>query len=107
MRLEGNVQAVVAPGAASWSRKQLDELARSWRNRGRARRLHREGDGRRNHFAARKESRRGRLKKLARSCRRKAGDLIVAAAAKEQIAHTDTSLAWRARFASTWATSSI
>src|ERR1700675_1325342 len=27
LRIEGNVQAVVAPGAASWSRKQLDELA--------------------------------------------------------------------------------
>ena len=26
MHIEGNVQAVVAPGAASWSRKQLDEL---------------------------------------------------------------------------------
>ena len=27
LHIEGNVQAVVAPGAASWSRKQLDELA--------------------------------------------------------------------------------
>src|ERR1700691_693769 len=27
LQLEGNVQALVAPGAASWSRKQLDELA--------------------------------------------------------------------------------
>ena len=27
LRIEGNVQAVVAPGAAAWSRKQLDELA--------------------------------------------------------------------------------
>ena len=26
MHIEGNVQAVVAPGAAAWSRKQLDEL---------------------------------------------------------------------------------
>src|SRR6201999_4603607 len=26
LRIEGNVQAVVAPGAASYSRKQLDEL---------------------------------------------------------------------------------
>ncbi|MGC2421971.1 MAG: aspartate--tRNA ligase, partial [Candidatus Acidiferrales bacterium] len=26
LHIEGNVQAVVAPGAASWSRKQLDEL---------------------------------------------------------------------------------
>ena len=26
LRFEGNVQAVVAPGAAAWSRKQLDEL---------------------------------------------------------------------------------
>ena len=26
MHFEGNVQAVVAPGAAAWSRKQLDEL---------------------------------------------------------------------------------
>ena len=27
LHIEGNVQAVVAPGAAAWSRKQLDELA--------------------------------------------------------------------------------
>ena len=27
MQIEGNVQAVVAPGAAAWSRKQLDELS--------------------------------------------------------------------------------
>ncbi len=26
LHFEGNVQAVVAPGAAAWSRKQLDEL---------------------------------------------------------------------------------
>ena len=27
MNFEGKMQAVVAPGAATWSRKQLDELA--------------------------------------------------------------------------------
>src|SRR5262249_13043691 len=34
LHFEGNVQAVVAPGAASWSRKQLDELSESAKSAG-------------------------------------------------------------------------
>ena len=52
LHFEGNVQAVVAPGAAAWSRKQLDELSRARESGGSARRLHRESDGRGNYLAA-------------------------------------------------------
>ena len=38
LHLEGNVQALVAPGAASFSRKQLDELGEKAKGAGRARR---------------------------------------------------------------------
>ena len=93
LHFEGNVQAVVAPGAAAWSRKQLDELAEAAKSAGARRRLHRESDGGRNQFAARKNSRRGRVEEIVpRRSARKPGDLIVAVAAKEQIPHTDTSL---------------
>jgi aspartyl-tRNA synthetase len=92
LRLEGNVQAVVAPGAASWSRKQLDELAEAAKSAG-ARGVYTvkvtpEG------ITSPLEKNLGAvaLKKLAEAVSAKPGDLIVAAAAKEQIAHTDTSL---------------
>jgi aspartyl-tRNA synthetase len=92
LRLEGNVQAVVAPGAASWSRKQLDELAEAAKSAG-ARGVYTvkvtpEG------ITSPLEKNLGAdgLKKLVDAVGAKPGDLIVAAAAKEQIAHTDTSL---------------
>ncbi len=92
LRLQGNVQAVVAPGAASWSRKQLDELAEAAKSAG-ARGVYTvkvtpEG------VTSPLEKNLGAdgLKKLVDAVGAKPGDLIVAAAAKEQIAHTDTSL---------------
>jgi aspartyl-tRNA synthetase len=92
-RIEGNVQAVVAPGAAAWSRKQLDELGEFAK-----------GAGARGVYTAKvtaegisspleKTLGAETLKKLAEAVGAKPGDLIVAAAAKEQIPHTDTSLA--------------
>ena len=51
LQIEGNVQALVAPGAAGYSRKQLDELDGEREVGGRARRLYREGDGGRDHSA--------------------------------------------------------
>ena len=92
LRIEGNVQAVVAPGAASWSRKQLDELAEIAKSAG-ARGVYTvkvtaEGIT----SALEKNLGADGLKKLAEAVGAKAGDLIVAAAAKEQIAHNDTSL---------------
>jgi aspartyl-tRNA synthetase len=88
----GNVQAVVAPGAAAWSRKQLDELAEFAKGAGAkgvyTAKVTTEGisSGLEKTFGAEG------LKKLAEAVGAKSGDLIVAAAAKEQIEHTDTSL---------------
>jgi aspartyl-tRNA synthetase len=93
MHIEGNVQAVVAPGAAAWSRRQLDELGEFAKGAG-ARGVYivkvtAEG------ISSPLEKTLGveTLKKLAEAVGAKAGDLIVATAAKEQIPHTDTSLA--------------
>jgi len=92
LHIEGNVQAVVAPGAASWSRKQLDELAETAKAAG-ARGVYTvkvTAEG----VSSPLEKNLGTdvLKKLAEAVGAKPGDLIVAAAAKEQIAHSDTSL---------------
>src|ERR1700722_18512886 len=92
MHIEGNVQAVVAPGAASWSRKQLDELGEFAKSAG-ARGVYTvkvaaEGVS----SPLEKTLGADALKKLAEKVGGKASDLIVATAAKEQIPHTDTSL---------------
>ena len=92
LHFEGNVQAVVATGAASWSRKQLDELAEAAKAAG-ARGVYTAkvtAEG----ITSPLEKNLGAegLKKLAASVGAKHGDLIVAAAAKDQIPHTDTSL---------------
>jgi aspartyl-tRNA synthetase len=92
MHFEGNVQAVAAPGAAAWSRKQLDELGEIGKSAG-ARGVYTvkvTAEG----ISSPLEKTLGAegLKKLAEAVGAKAGDLIVAAAAKEQIAHNDTSL---------------
>jgi aspartyl-tRNA synthetase len=92
LQIEGNVQAVVAPGAASWSRKQLDELGEFAKSAG-ARGVYTvkvAAEG----VTSPLEKTLGpeTLKKLAEAVGAKPGDLIVAAAAKEQIEHNDTSL---------------
>ena len=92
LQIEGNVQAVVAPGAASWSRKQLDELGEFAKSSG-ARGVYTvkvAAEG----IISPLEKTLGpeTLKKLAEAVAAKPGDLIVAAAAKEQIEHNDTSL---------------
>ncbi|MFY9754138.1 MAG: aspartate--tRNA ligase [Candidatus Acidiferrales bacterium] len=93
LQIVGNVQAVVAPGAAAWSRKQLDELAEFAKSAG-ARGVYTvkvTAEG----IASGLEKTLGAegLKKLAEAVGAKAGDLIVASAAREQIDHDDTSLA--------------
>jgi len=92
LHFEGNVQAVVATGGASWSRKQLDELAEFGKSAG-ARAVYTvkvtpEG------VVSPLEKNLGAetLKKMAAELGARPGDLIVAAAAKEQIPHSDTSL---------------
>jgi aspartyl-tRNA synthetase len=92
LQIAGNVQAVVAPGAASWSRKQLDELGEFAKTAG-ARGVYTvkvAAEG----ITSPLEKTLGpeALKKLAEAVGAKPGDLIVAAAAKEQIEHNDTSL---------------
>jgi aspartyl-tRNA synthetase len=89
MHLEGKVFALVAPGAATFSRKQLDELA----EKGKA-------IGARGVYTAKvaaegitssleKNVGAENLKKMAEAVGAKAGDLIVAVAAKEQIPGTE------------------
>jgi aspartyl-tRNA synthetase len=90
--LKGNVQAVVAPGAAAWSRKQLDELAEFAKSIG-ARGIYTvkvtaEGIS----SPLEKQLGSDALKKLSEAVGARSGDLLVATAAKEQILHSDTSL---------------
>jgi len=92
LQIAGNVQAVVASGAATWSRKQLDELGEFAKSAG-ARGIYTvkvAAEG----ITSPLEKTLGpeALKKLAEVVGAKPGDLIVAAAAKEQIEHNDTSL---------------
>ncbi len=84
LQLEGNVFALAAPGAASYSRKQLDELAEK------AKSLHARGayfvkvtpEG----VTSTVEKMIGaeNVKKLAEACGAKAGDLVVAVSAADQ-----------------------
>jgi len=89
---EGNVQAVVAPGAATWSRKQLDELTEQTKSAGAKAvytiKVTAEG------ITSSLEKNLGaeKLKELAAKVGAKPGDLIVAVTAKRQIPHSDTSL---------------
>ena len=83
---------MVAPGAASWSRKQLDELAEFAKGAG-ARGVYTvkvTAEG----VASPLEKNLGAegLKQLAAELQAKPGDLIVAVAAKEQVEHSDRSL---------------
>ncbi len=92
IHFEGNVQAVVGPGAAAWSRKQLDEIGEIGKAVG-ARGVYTikvTAEG----ISSPLEKTLGAegLKKLAETVGAKTGDLIVAVAAKDQIAHNDTSL---------------
>jgi aspartyl-tRNA synthetase len=86
------VQAVVAPGAAAWSRKQLDELTEFAKSAG-ARGVY-TVKVTAEVISSPLEKNLGAegLKNLAAELGAKPGDLIVATAAKEQIPHTDTSL---------------
>jgi aspartyl-tRNA synthetase len=90
MHIEGSVFALAAPGAAAFSRKQLDELAE------RAKAL-----GARGVYTAKiaaegvtssleKNLGAANLQKLAAAVGAKAGDLIVAVSAKEQIPGTES-----------------
>jgi len=89
LRLEGNVQAMVAPGAATFSRKQLDELTEKAKSLG-ARGVYTikvTPEGATSPLA--KNLGAETLKKIAAEVSAKPGDLIVVVTAKEQIPGTD------------------
>jgi aspartyl-tRNA synthetase len=91
MHIEGSVQALGAPGAAAFSRKQLDEIAEKAKSLG-ARGVYTikvTAEG----VASPLEKNLGAetLKKIAASVDAKPGDLVVAVTAKEQIPGTDAS----------------
>jgi aspartyl-tRNA synthetase len=92
LHLDGNVQALVAPSAAAWSRKQIDELAEFAKSIGGQSlytvKVTAEGVS----SPLEKQLGTDNLKKLAEALGAKSGDLLVATAAKEQIPHSDTSL---------------
>ena len=97
--IEGSVFALAAPGAAGYSRKQLDELTEKAKSNGargayfvklRFRRssLH----ASRRFFRVvhpRKIARRGKREETGRACDAKSGDLVVAVSAKQQIKGTE------------------
>src|ERR1019366_7750539 len=89
MHIEGRVQALAAPGAAAFSRKQLDEIA------GKAKSLGARGVYTINVTAEgvtsplEKNLGAEALKKIAAAVEAKPGDLVVAVTAKEQIPGTD------------------
>src|SRR5262249_34655429 len=83
LQIEGNVFALAAPGAAGYSRKQLDELTEKAKALG-ARgayfvKLAPEGTT----STVEKTIGAENVKKLAEACSAKAGDLVVAVSAKE------------------------
>ena len=89
LQIEGNVFALAAPGGASYSRKQLDELTEKAKAAG-ARgayfvKLTPEGTT----STVEKLIGAENVKKLAKTCEAKTGDLVVAVSAKEQIKGTE------------------
>jgi len=90
LQIEGNVFALAAPGAAGYSRKQLDELSEKAKSFG-ARgayfvKLAPEGTT----STVEKLIGADNVKKLAEACGAKPGDLVVAVSAKQQIKGTES-----------------
>jgi len=90
LQIEGNVFALAAPGGASYSRKQLDELSEKAKSLG-ARgayfvKLAPEGTTSTVEKLIGVEN----VKKLADACDAKTGDLVVAVSAKEQVKGTES-----------------
>jgi aspartyl-tRNA synthetase len=89
LQIEGNVFAFAAPGASSYSRKQLDELTEKAKAHGAGGayfvKLAAEGTT----STVEKLLGAENVKKLAEACGAKTGDLVVAVSAKEQIKGTE------------------
>jgi len=89
LQIEGNVFALAAPGAAGYSRKQLDELTEKAKSLG-ARGAYVVKVGTEGLISTvEKLIGADSVKKLAEASEAKAGDLVVAVAAKEQIKGTE------------------
>jgi aspartyl-tRNA synthetase len=89
LQIEGNVFALAAPGAADYSRKQLDELTEKAKSLGARGAYFVKVAAEGLNSTVEKLIGSDNVKKLAEACRAKAGDLVVAIAAKEQIKGTE------------------
>ena len=89
LQIEGNVFALAAPGAADYSRKQLDELTEKAKSLGARGAYFVKVAAEGLNSTVEKLIGSDNVKKLAEACRAKAGDLVVAIAAKEQIEGTE------------------
>ena len=89
LHIEGHVQAIAAPGAATFSRKQLDEIAEKAKGLG-ARGVYTMKVGAEGVTSPLEKNLGAEaLKEIAAAVEAKPGDLIVAVTAKEQIPGTD------------------
>src|SRR5882724_10368552 len=89
LQIEGNVFALAAPGAAGYSRKQLDELTEKAKSLGARGAYFVKVVAEGLNSTVEKLIGSDNVKKLAEACGAKAGDLVVAIAAKEQIKGTE------------------
>src|SRR6266478_5203637 len=89
LQIEGNVFALAAPGAAGYSRKQLDELTEKAKSLGARGAYFVKVAAEGLNSTVEKLIGSDNVKKLAEACGAKAGDLVVAIAAKEQIKGTE------------------
>ncbi len=89
LQIEGNVFALAAPGAADYSRKQLDELTEKAKSLGARGAYFVKVAAEGLNSTVEKLIGSDNVKKLAEACGAKPGDLVVAIAAKEQIKGTE------------------
>jgi aspartyl-tRNA synthetase len=89
LQIEGNVFAFAAPGAAGYSRKQLDELTEKAKSHGARGAYFVKVTGEGLTSTVEKLIGAENVKKLAEACDAKTSDLVVAVSAKEQIRGTE------------------
>jgi aspartyl-tRNA synthetase len=89
LQIEGNVFALAAPGAASYSRKQLDELTEKAKSLGARGAYFAKVGAEGTTSTLEKLIGADNVKKLTAVCGAKTGDLVVAVSAKEQIKGTE------------------
>jgi aspartyl-tRNA synthetase len=89
LQIEGNVFALAAPGAAGYSRKQLDELTEKAKALGARGAYFVKVAAEGSNSTVEKLIGAENIKKLAEACGAKTGDLVVAISAKQQIKGTE------------------